>query len=218
MINHHPPLELLFDYATGSLPEPVALVVASHASLCARCREEVRCVESIGGALLDSVEPMAVDDGALEAVMARLEEPEVAAARPLAAIDPDTAKVAPEPLLPYLGRGLAHLAWRGVGRMFDEVPLKMTVKGFKATLMRLRPGAEMPVHTHRGTEYTLVLAGGFKDNGDQFARGDFAFKDSSDEHRPVVDHDESCLCLVVLDAPVKLTSAMGRLVNPFLRV
>ncbi len=218
MINHHPPLELLFDYATGSLPEPVALVVASHASLCESCREQVRFVESMGGALLSSIQPVDVDDGALESVMARLDEPEAAPVRRMAESDPETAALVPEPLLPYLGRGLAHLAWRGIGRMFEEVPLQTTIKGFKASLMRLKPGAGMPVHTHRGTEYTLVLAGGYKDNGEQFVRGDFALKDSSDEHRPIVDTDESCLCLVVLDAPVKLTSAMGRLVNPFLRV
>ena len=32
MIRHHPPLELLFDYGAGSLPEPAALVVADRAS------------------------------------------------------------------------------------------------------------------------------------------------------------------------------------------
>ena len=218
MINHHPPLELLFDYATGSLPEPVALVIASHASLCGHCRDRVRSVESVGGALLDSIEPVDVTDSALECVLARLDEPEVATSRQPAASDPETGDVVPEPLLPYLGRGLAHLAWRGVGRMFEEASLPLTIKGFKASLMRLKPGAEMPVHTHRGTEYTLVLAGGYKDGGEQFIRGDFDRKDSSHEHRPVVDTEDSCLCLVVLDAPVKLTSAMGRLVNPFLRI
>lgn len=218
MINHHPPLELLFDYATGSLPEPVALVVASHASLCEQCREQLRSIENIGGALLSSIEPVDVDDGVLESVMARLDEPEAGRVRQTAGSDAETGALVPEPLLPYLGRGLAHLAWRGIGRMFEEVQLETTIKGFKATLMRLKPGAEMPVHTHRGTEYTLVLAGGYKDNGEQFVRGDFALKNSSDEHRPIVDTDGPCLCLVVLDAPLKLTSAMGRLVNPFLRI
>lgn len=218
MITHHPPLELIFDYATGSLPEPVALVVASHAALCGSCQDQIRAVENVGGALLSSIEPAEVDDDALESVMARLDEPEVRVAQSEAAADVDTTRVAPEPLLPYLGRGLAHLAWRGVGRMFEEVPLKLTVQGFKASMMRLKPGAEMPMHTHRGTEYTLILAGGYKDNGEQYLRGDFAVNDSSNEHRPIVDTDDFCLCLVVLDAPVKLTGVLGRLVNPFLRV
>ena len=37
-IMHHIPAALLTAYATGSLPQPFALVVASHISLCAECR------------------------------------------------------------------------------------------------------------------------------------------------------------------------------------
>jgi putative transcriptional regulator len=33
----------------------------------------------------------------------------------------------------------------------------------------------------------------------------------------VADEDGECIGLVVLDAPVRLTGAVGRLVNPFLR-
>jgi putative transcriptional regulator len=76
----------------------------------------------------------------------------------------------------------------------------------------------IPMHTHRGREYTLVLAGGFKENGSQYGVGDFTLRDASDVHRPVVDSDEECVCLIVLDAPIKLTGILGRLVNPFLRM
>jgi putative transcriptional regulator len=76
----------------------------------------------------------------------------------------------------------------------------------------------MPRHSHRGNEYTLVLAGGFSDGGKQFGPGDFVAKDPSHIHQPVVDDDGECLCLVVLDAPLRLTGAMGKLLNPFLRI
>jgi len=35
---HHPGPEVLMDYASGALPEPVALLVATHASLCRECQ------------------------------------------------------------------------------------------------------------------------------------------------------------------------------------
>jgi putative transcriptional regulator len=38
------------------------------------------------------------------------------------------------------------------------------------------------------------------------------------DHRPVADEGEDCLCLVVTDAPLKLTGRLGRLVNPFVRL
>lgn len=218
MINHHPPLDLLFDYAAGAMPEPVALIVATHATLCVACAKRVGEIEAVGGALLETVEPVDVSEDALEAVLMRLDEPLPATVAGERAVDEETAAVVPEPLLPYIARGLAHLAWKSAGRMVEEARLPLTTKGFKAALMRLSPGVAMPVHTHRGSEFTLVLAGGYKDEGKQFLRGDFDFKDPSHEHRPIVDTDGPCLCLVVLDAPVKLTGGFGRLVNPFLRI
>jgi len=218
MINHHPPLELLFDYATGATPEAVSLIVATHATLCADCAARISEIEAVGGAFLESVEPVEVGEDLLKAVMMRLDEPQPATPSRELSIDPETAAVVPEPLLQYIGRGLAHLAWKGAGRMAEEARLPMTVKGLKAALMRLKPGAAMPVHTHRGSEFTLVLSGGYKDGDNQFLRGDFDFKDPSHEHRPIVDTDGPCLCLIVLDAPIKLTGGFGRLVNPFLRI
>jgi putative transcriptional regulator len=233
MIQHHPPLELLFDFAAGPLPEPAALVVAAHAEMCAACRREIAGFEVIGGEMLAEIEPVGMNQNALEAVMARLDEPGSGAASAAAAGASDRrsragadmavssksiADLVPTVLLAYLGDDLTRLAWRRVGGMFEEIRLPISVKGFKASLMRLKPGSIMPVHTHRGREYTLVLAGGYQDNGSQYGPGDFSLKDASDVHRPVVDSDEECICLAVLDAPLKLTGIIGRLVNPFLRM
>jgi putative transcriptional regulator len=40
---------------------------------------------------------------------------------------------------------------------------------------------------------------------------------SDNTHVQVADAGEECLCLAVLDAPVILKGALGRLANPFLR-
>lgn len=233
MIRHHPPFELLFDFGTGSLTEPAALVVAAHAELCRECRDEIFAVETIGGEMLAEIEPVGISENALEAVMARLDEPQPAlassmagrdaAARARGSVDQSASpgefvSQLPAALQAYLGEDATRLVWRKVGGMFEEIKLPTSVRGFKASLMRLKPGSIMPVHTHRGREYTLVLAGGYRDNGHQYGPGDFSLKDASDVHRPVVDSDEECICLAVLDAPLKLTGMMGRLVNPFLRM
>ena len=42
--------------------------------------------------------------------------------------------------------------------------------------------------------------------------------DSHVDHRPVADEDEDCLCLIVTDAPLRLTGWLGRLLNPFIRI
>lgn len=217
MIRHHPPFDLTVDYATGVAGEGTALAVAAHASLCSACATQIRDIEAIGGALLDDIEPEPVSQDLLTTLMNRLDE-ELAPERTLAVADAETRKVIPPPLLPYVGTGLDKLPWRSVGRLFQEFRLPLASRNVKASLMKLRPGSLMPRHTHRGQEITLVLAGGYRDGDEQFLRGDFSMKGSGDLHQPVVDDDGPCLCLAVLDAPLKLTGALGRLVNPFLRI
>jgi RNA polymerase sigma-70 factor, ECF subfamily len=71
---------------------------------------------------------------------------------------------------------------------------------------------ELPVHTHRGNEYTLVMAGSFSD-----ASGDFILADTHVTHQPRAWEREDCICFAVMDAPLKMTGFFGRLLNPFLR-
>lgn len=75
----------------------------------------------------------------------------------------------------------------------------------------------MPRHTHRGNEMTVVLAGGYSDNGVSYGPGDFSLKDGDDHHQPRVDDDGVCLCLVVLDAPVRLTGGVEELKRLLIR-
>jgi putative transcriptional regulator len=219
MITHHPSVELTLDYASGVASEGVALALATHAALCPACRAQIAELEAVGGALLDAMEPDPVESDLLAATLARLDEREVAQPRPaMDNIDAATRRQLPAPLLRYVRASLSTLRWRSVGWMFHEVRLPLADKRIKVSLMRLRAGSLMPKHTHRGHEYTLVLAGGYQDATGAYGPGDFDVKDTADYHQPVVDEDEECLCLVVLDAPVKLTGTVGRLVNPFLRI
>lgn len=217
MIQHHPSAEMLFEYAAGALSEGKALAIAAHCSLCRSCASDVAAFEAVGGALLEAEHGVDVSESALESVLARLDEP-VAASKAQPQFDRATRKMLPEPLLRYLNASLSQLPWRSVGRLYEEVRLPLKLKTAKASLMRLKPGTLMPHHGHRGQEWTVVLAGGYHDGGVGFGRGDFDAKDPSHRHQPRVDDDGECLCLVVLDAPVKLSGALGVIVNPFLRI
>jgi len=156
MSHHHPPTELLLDFAAGGISEAVALAVACHAEMCEACRTEIRDYERIGGALFETLEPEPVDDAVLDRVMSRLDEPEPESRTSLE-LNGDTVRMIPAPLRRYLAGSLDQLRWRRVGKLFEEVRLPLSGNGFKATLMRVPPGTVMPLHTHRGQEYTLVL-------------------------------------------------------------
>jgi putative transcriptional regulator len=218
---HHLSDELLLDHATGSSPEPVALLVATHLALCPACREHEAELEAVGGALLDEIEPEAVEGGGLDALFARIEaapaketrEADPAAVKPAAS---DTVPTLPRPLRDYVGGEVDALAWRKRGKL-SEARLLPGSRGGTVKLLRIPAGAMMPVHTHRGTELTLVLDGGFSDERGHYLRGDVAIADDDVTHRPRADDDGDCLCLTVTEAPVRLAGPLARFLNPFLR-
>jgi putative transcriptional regulator len=215
MISHHPESEMLFDYASGGLEEEPSLAVASHLVFCALCRNEVRSMETLGGALLADAGSAEMSDGALDDVMTRLDSdipPEPAVSRPTEGFDP----VLPGPLRRYIGTGLEGLRWRRIGPRVEEARIAGANPKFKTSLLRIKPGMKIPGHTHDGQEYTLVLKGGIIDGADHYRRGDIMRGDSDHEHKPIAADDEECICLVVLDAPVRFTGLFTRLLNPFL--
>ena len=201
------------------MPKPVALFVATHLALCPACRENEVSLEAIGGVLLDEIEPEAIEGGGLDALFARIEAGSPEKSEADAAIKPvvsDASPSMPRPLRDYVGGGVGALDWRRRGKL-SEARLLPGAKGGTVKLLRIPAGAMMPVHTHRGTELTLVLEGGFSDERGHYLRGDVAIADDDVTHRPRADDDGDCLCLTVTEAPVRLTGPLARFLNPFLR-
>ena len=208
---------LLVRYASGNLEPAPSLLVATHLALRPDRRSYIGDLEAIGGALLDALPAEEVSDGVREAVFNRLDEEEGFPQFPR--VNPrgnDLMTAIPRPLRDYLGSDLNNLPWRGMGRGASFVRLPVD-SAHSTYLLRVEGGVAMPHHGHRGLEITLVLNGGYTDESGHFVRGDIEIADHDTEHRPVADEGTVCLCLSVSDGPIRLTSAFGRLINPFLR-
>lgn len=235
MVQHMPPEELLLDYAAGSLPEPLALLVATQMTLSPETRAEVRALESLGGALLEETEPAEMAPHALDSVLARLDEKpraaSVAAGRRAgkagdavaeagssvgtSSVDDETARLLPAPLRVYLEGRVSDLPWRQRGGQVAECELLPDHAGYRTRLIRIKAGAGVPAHTHAGREYTLVLDGSFSDETGRYARGDVAVADDEVDHQPIAGPERDCICLAVTDAPLKMTGPVGRFLNFF---
>lgn len=216
MIRYPAPSELLLDYASGALAEGPALMVASHLAYSEQARADVAALEAAAGEMLASIPAEALPDDALARTLARIDaEP---APTPTVPPKDDAVRVVgtaiPAPLRRYLPED-AH--WRTALGGIEEIELPLDDKSYRATLIRIAAGRGLPGHRHAGSEYTLVLAGAFSDGRGRFDRGDICIADPSVEHRPVADPDQPCVCLVIAEAPVRLTGIFGRLLNPFLK-
>ena len=216
---HHPSEDMLLEYATGSMNEQASVLIATHLALCPTCRSHVHDLESLGGALIDDIEPAAVGGDARQKVMAMLDQPESAPL--IARREPDfseaTRALIPEPLRSRLAGDIDSLPWRTVGRGIRDLKLAGDGNGFQSSLIRIRPGEAVPQHTHHGNELTLVLKGAFTDETGLYARGDVAFATSDIDHQPVAEADEECLCFAVVDGGLRLTGPVGRFLNVFVR-
>jgi putative transcriptional regulator len=199
-VRHHPDEELLQSNASGVGDAGAALLVATHLTFCARCRDEMSVLESLGGALLSETAPTALEDCALENAIARLEG--AAEAKPVRVPAGSVSRAMPAPLRAYAGIDLDRVRWRPV---FPGLSYRMLMKrgGTHVYLTRSTPGSSIGFHTHRGNELTLVLAGGFTDEAGSYAQGDLIATTPEIHHRPVADDDGDCITLSMTDAPLK---------------
>ena len=216
----HPDDMTLMNYAAGSVSVPEALAVAMHLCFCHECRTHVKNLNHLGGALLETIKPASNDDHAFDDLMAQLEPHDHSRARSEKLQANAQEKIIQQfdnPLQRYLPGSLDNLPWqRQTGEIskFDLTSL-MGIKGFQVALQKIKAGARIPNHTHRGFEYTVILSGGFSDELGVYHAGDFIARDASHNHSPTALQNEDCICLTVLNAPLKFTG-WYRVLNPFM--
>lgn len=213
---------LLAEYALGGLTRPVSVLVESHLELSGRGRTWMRDLNLMHDVVrkpeapvkphvLDQIDPVAFTDrdASLNRVFSAIEAEEKAGEAP-------SAVGMPKALERFLGIPVADVPWRKVlpGLAEHKVP---DMDGCEVSLLRIDGGKTMPVHTHHGSEITLVLQGAFSDENGTYRVGDIAYADDEINHKPVAEPGEVCICFAVVDAPLELTGPIGRLMNPFIR-
>lgn len=226
MINYHPSIEILTDYAAGSLPLAHSLCVSTHLEHCNECQQQIRKLETLGAHLFDQghTEPRQLSN-LKDSFFKRLtEEPEDLLESSQANKKPvnedvmqwDDYKI-PNSLRQFITKGYNELNWMRLSPSFKIATLYNEEGGAQVALTRIKAGAHMPVHTHTGDEITLVLQGAFSDESGVYRKGDFINRDASHKHQPIVTKDAECICLTVLDAPIEFTGWFARLLNPLIR-
>ncbi|MCO4747838.1 MAG: ChrR family anti-sigma-E factor [Proteobacteria bacterium] len=206
---HHIPEEELIAYAGGATTEGLALFVATHLALCPDCRAVVEDWEAAAGLELEDQEETELPSGLLDRVLAELDDTPL----PADEAPPDRA-VLPQPLRGYVG-DVHELQWRRLVPGIRQVVLPFQIDGTPLRLFELQAGLKIPVHTHTGTERTLVLTGGFTDQAGQYGPGDVSFLDDSENHVQVIDPGEPCIALIAADGPLVPRSVTAWLLSWF---
>jgi putative transcriptional regulator len=197
---HHPPEELLVDYASGSLSHAESLLIETHLGYCAHCRLAAGENDAVGGALLSALEPAQLPPNMLN--------------RTLAAIDAESHN---EPNA--IAAAPAGEAWRKLPGGYGMRRIESPGSGdARLWLVKAPPGKGLLKHSHVGEEWTVVMQGAFSDSTGAYRKGDFVALGDGFEHQPVAGPGEDCVCLFLIRGQPVFTTMMGKLMAPFIQL
>ena len=206
--------EMYGAYAAGALDPALQLMIETQAELRADVRTRLAQADVVAGAFLEQERPAPMSFGAMERALAAIDTAEEeddrrnsrAAARAGEALN-ELIRL-PEPLRDRVLSDAADKGWKFAGPGLRIMPLDTRGEA-TAELLRIEPGCGSPAHSHKGVEYTLVLAGGFTDETGSYGPGDISIAGPDTLHRPIADEGEVCFALAVRDGGLAFKGFLG---------
>jgi len=171
---------------------------------------QVAELEALGGAFLESgpeVEP--VPEALLTDLLGRLDDP---APDPSPRLRTDPSGILPAALCDLVGP-YDDLRFQKIFPGVGQAIVPIESDGMPVRLFKLAPGSRVPDHRHEGLETTLVLTGGFTDDGGHYGRGDLCVRDEQEVHRQQIDRGEPCVVLTLADNPLIPLTLRGRVAS-----
>lgn len=216
MITHHPDARLLNEFSSGSLPLAQSVCVSLHLNYCELCQRNHQRLQQLGSALFEDLAPRQVDDSLLRTVMSRLDEEQPALS--YSDDSPQEGNSYPALVQRLMAGDYEDLDWQRINSALRISRLATGDTHNEFALYHIKAGGSIPKHTHKGTELTLVLDGSFSDEEGLYRQGDFLMRDAEQVHSPTAAKDADCVCIGVLDAPIRFTAWNYRMLNPFLKL
>lgn len=230
MIKHHPNAAILKDFVDGNLADSVSLIVSSHVELCEHCQKQVSMLtaqaadsvfesdtsafenDTAGLKLSDSeVDAFLSDDGefdfdAIDQITADLSQAVEVVVEAQQETVSNTTFTIPRAL-----NSVARKDWLNLGKI-SRARLDFDDESHHTSLLHIDKDGQVPCHTHKGFEITLLLEGSFEDEMGVYNKGDFIWLDGEHTHQPATK--EGCVCLTVSSDALYFTKGVSQLFNP----
>jgi len=117
------------------------------------------------------------------------------------------------PITSFFG-DLNSLKWKQVYKGFKEYSAPIDDRD-ELKLIKMEPGVSVPLHSHGGKEYILVLEGSFRDEFGEYSKGDIQINDQQIKHTPIASKDTGCVCLSITEKDVIFFGKYGSFLNLF---
>ena len=109
---------------------------------------------------------------------------------------------------------LNNIDWKNVYKGFKEFNVAVNDND-SVKLIKMDPGTSVPLHSHNGKEYILVLDGSFCDEYGEYNKGDMQINDQQIKHNPTACKSNGCVCLSITENDVVFFGKFGSALNLF---
>ncbi len=109
---------------------------------------------------------------------------------------------------------IGKINWKQVYKGFSEFEINLNDED-ELKLIKMEPGASVPLHSHGGKEYILVLDGSFCDEYGNYNKGDIQINDQQTKHTPIACNESGCICLTITEKDVIFFGRFGSFLNLF---
>ena len=213
-IKHHPSHSMLVDFSAGNLGTAESICVSAHLHFCDQCRNELMRLDQVASQLMTEAEPQTIDEDLFDSVMSKIDALPEAPTK----VEIEEKSDFPHTVAKLINETESAPNWRRMSSSVDVARFQTGQNKFEVALHRISAGGKTPHHGHNGTEFTVVLKGSFSDEQAVYSEGDFLLRGPGDEHQPMGAQNGECICLSALAAPIKLSSPLGFLMKPWLRI
>ena len=117
------------------------------------------------------------------------------------------------PVTSFFGN-LNNLNWKQIYKGFKEYTASIDDKD-ELKLIKMDPGVSVPLHSHGGKEYILVLEGSFCDEYGEYSKGDIQINDQKIKHTPIASNNTGCVCLSITEKDVIFFGKYASFLNLF---
>lgn len=107
---------------------------------------------------------------------------------------------------------IPNIKWEKVFKGFYEYQFTLS-DNENVKLIKMEPEARVPLHSHNGKEYILVLEGSFCDENGIYKKGDLQINDSNITHTPEACKNEGCICLTITEKELVFFGRFAPILN-----
>ena len=191
--------ELIFDFASGILGPAKSIFASTYLQLNSSASKISNTFEGIlGDNLMNNIDIVPKNLKYSDCIKSEV---------------PNTDHKVKDPIQGFFG-DLNNLKWKQVYKGFKEFTATIEDKD-ELKLIKMEPGVSVPLHSHGGKEYILVLEGSFRDEYGEYNIGDIQINDQKIKHTPIASKDTGCVCLSITEKEVIFFGKYGSFLNLF---